>query len=67
MLLFIAGASTTGAVVARYIEVRKSSAMPCANLPSVLAVAGGDQQQVDARGDGDVLDLRVGAGLSTGR
>src|SRR5579883_1029285 len=37
---FIAGATITGAVVARYIVVRKSSAIPCANLARMLAVAG---------------------------
>ena len=31
---------STGARVARYSEVRKSSAMPLANLPMMLAVAG---------------------------
>ena len=40
MLVFMAGASNTGAVVARYSDDRKSSAMPCANLPIVFAVAG---------------------------
>ena len=40
MFEFIAGASSTGAVVARYREQRKSSAIPPANLPMMLAVAG---------------------------
>ncbi len=31
---------STGAFVARYSDVRKSSAMPLANLPMMLAVAG---------------------------
>ena len=37
---FIAGATSTGARVARYMVVRKSSAMPWANLARMLAVAG---------------------------
>jgi hypothetical protein len=40
MLVFMAGASTTGPVKARYMVVRKSSARPCANLASRSAVAG---------------------------
>src|SRR5215475_6148057 len=40
MFTFIAGASTTGAVEARYSVERKSSANPRANLPRVSAVAG---------------------------
>jgi len=40
MLLFIAGASRTGACVARYNELRKSSAIPWANLPITFAVQG---------------------------
>ena len=40
MFVFIAGATSTGAFVARYSDVRKSSAMPLANLPRMLAVAG---------------------------
>ncbi len=36
----MAGATRTGAVVARYMVVRKSSAMPWANLARMLAVAG---------------------------
>ena len=40
MFVFMAGAISTGARVARYSELRKSSAMPCANLPMMLAVAG---------------------------
>ncbi len=40
MFVFIAGAINTGAVVARYSDDRKSSAMPLANLPMTLAVAG---------------------------
>ena len=40
MFVFMAGASSTGAVVARYSEDRKSSAIPCANFPMTLAVAG---------------------------
>ena len=40
MFVFIAGAISTGARVARYSELRKSSAMPLANLPMTLAVAG---------------------------
>ena len=37
---FIAGASTSGAVVARHRVVRRSSASPCASRASTLAVAG---------------------------
>ena len=37
---FIAGATITGAFVARYNVPRKSSAMPCANFPMTSAVAG---------------------------
>ena len=40
MLLFMAGAMSTGARVARYMDERKSSAMPLASLPITLAVAG---------------------------
>ena len=40
MFTFMAGATRTGAVVARYMVVRKSSAMPWANLARMLAVAG---------------------------
>ena len=40
MFTFMAGATITGAVVARYSVVRKSSAIPCANLARMLAVAG---------------------------
>ena len=40
MLTFIAGATTTGALVARYSVLSASSAMPRANLPTLLAVAG---------------------------
>ena len=40
MCVFIAGAISTGAFVARYSEVRKSSAIPLANFPMMLAVAG---------------------------
>ena len=40
MLTFMAGATTTGAVVARYNVVRKSLAMPCANFARMSAVAG---------------------------
>ena len=40
MLTFIAGATTTGAVDARYNVVKKSSAMPRANLAMISAVAG---------------------------
>src|SRR5580704_3930150 len=40
MFTFIAGATTTGAVEARYNVVRKSSAMPCANFARMSAVAG---------------------------
>ena len=40
MFVFMAGASSTGAVVARYREDRKSSAIPAANFPMTLAVAG---------------------------
>ncbi len=40
MFTFIAGARSTGAFVARYSDVRKSSAMPFANLPITLAVHG---------------------------
>ena len=40
MLLFIAGAMTTGAVVAMTVVVSISSAMPPAIFPMMLAVAG---------------------------
>ena len=40
MLVFMAGAMSTGARVARYSDVRKSSAIPPANLPITFAVAG---------------------------
>ena len=40
MFVFIAGATSTGAFVARYNDVRKSSAMPLANLPMTFAVHG---------------------------
>ena len=40
MLLFMAGASTTRPVNARYIVVRKSLAMPCARRAIKSAVAG---------------------------
>jgi hypothetical protein len=39
-VVFIAGAISTGAVHARYVEVRKSSATPLANLAIAFAVAG---------------------------
>ena len=59
--MFIAGAISTGARVARYSELRKSSAMPLANLPMTLAVAGRDEQQRDVRRERDVLDVGVRA------
>ena len=40
MFVFMAGASTTWPVNARYVVVRKSSASPCANFASRSAVAG---------------------------
>ena len=40
MLTFMAGATSTGEVVARNSVLSASSAIPRANLPSVLAVAG---------------------------
>jgi hypothetical protein len=40
MRVFMAGAITRGAVTARWNVERRSSAMPCANFPSTLAVAG---------------------------
>ena len=40
MFVFMAGARSTGAVVARYNEERKSSAIPLASLPMTSAVAG---------------------------
>src|SRR5512143_3978157 len=40
MLTFMAGATSTGAFVARYSVLSASSAMPRANLPRMLAVAG---------------------------
>ena len=40
MFTFMAGATITGAVVARYNVERKSEAVPLANLASVSAVAG---------------------------
>ena len=50
MLVFIAGASSTGALVAMNSDERKSSARPLANLPTVLAVAGAtsSRSMVDA-------------------
>ncbi len=48
MWVFIAGASSTGAVVARKSELRKSSARPWASLPMVLAVAGTTSSRSDA-------------------
>ena len=67
MFVFIAGATSTGAFVARYSDVRKSSAMPLANLPMMFAVAGATMQQVDARRERDVLDVRIRAGLELAR
>ena len=46
MFVFMAGAISTGARVARYNELRKSSAMPCANLPMMLAVAGATRRSL---------------------
>ena len=40
MLVFMAGAKSTGTLVAMTMVVRKSSAMPLAILPMMLAVAG---------------------------
>src|SRR5256885_66001 len=37
---FMAGATSTGTAVARYSVESASSAMPCANFPRMLAVAG---------------------------
>ena len=48
MLLFIAGARSTGAIVARYNDVRKSSAMPLANLPITFAVHGATSSSATA-------------------
>ena len=61
MLVFIAGAISTGARVARYNALRKSSAMPPANLPMMFAVAGATSSSADVRGQRDVLDVGVGA------
>ena len=44
MASFMAGATRTGARVARKRVVRKSSATPPANLPMTLAVAGATQR-----------------------
>ena len=63
MLVFIAGAISTGAVVARYSDERKSSAMPLANLPIDVGGRRRHQQQIDGRGERDVLDVGVGARL----
>ena len=59
MFVFIAGASSTGAFVARYSELRKSSAMPLANLPMTLAVHGATSSSAMPIGDRDVLDVGV--------
>ena len=67
MFVFMAGAMSTGAFVARYSDVRKSSAMPLANFPRMFAVAGATMQQIDARRNGDVLDIGVRAGLELAR
>ena len=47
MWVFMAGASSTGAVVARKSELRKSSARPCANFAIVFAVAGTTSSRSD--------------------
>ena len=41
--------------------------MPLANLPRMFAVAGRHEQQVDGRGQRDVLDVGVGAGRPLAR
>ena len=63
MLVFIAGAISTGARVARYSEVRKSSAMPLANLPMMFAVAGATSSRSIVGRERDVLDVGVRARL----
>ena len=65
MLVFIAGAISTGARVARYNALRKSSAMPAANLPMMLAVAGATSSRRDVGRERDVLDVGVGARATT--
>ena len=45
MLTFIAGTSSTGALVAMIVVVSRSSAMPLATLPMKLAVAGATMQR----------------------
>ncbi len=62
MLVFMAGAMSTGARVARYSADRKSSAMPCANLPRMLAVAGATSSRSMLRRERDVLDVGVQPG-----
>ena len=56
MFTFIAGANRTGAVVARYMVERKSSARPCANFASISAVAGATSNELCGLGLGDVFD-----------
>ncbi len=45
IVVFIAGATTTGALHARYVVERKSSATPLANLAMMLAVAGATRKR----------------------
>ena len=61
MLVFIAGASSTGARVARYSELRKSSARPLANLPMTYGGGRRHEQERDVGRERDVLDRGVGA------
>ena len=61
--VFIAGATSTGARVAMYSVDRKSSAMPLANLPMMLAVAGATSSRsiVDASAMCSMSALAPGA------
>ena len=56
----IAGATTTGADVARHVAVTTSPASPLAIAPSQCAVAGRDDDRVGRVGDDDVADPAVG-------
>ena len=56
MLVFMAGASTTVPVKARYRVVRKSSAMPWAKLGDEIGGGRGDNQHVVVLRDADMLN-----------
>ncbi len=65
MFVFMAGARSTGARVARYKADRKSSARPCANFARLLAVAGATSSKsiVDASAMCSMLALAPGANV----